>query len=106
VKLRMKIGVTGSFLGIDAGTDLYSVHPGDIVEVPDVHALDLIKSGKAEVKLDGPLGRPWMLSMLEKDFEALRAKVEGKPQKPLPPADPVRHMTREERDRLYADMTW
>jgi hypothetical protein len=101
MKVRMKVGATGTFLGIEAGTDCCSVHAGDIVDVPDWYALNLIRSGQAEVKLDGPLGRPWQLSMPEKDFEALKAKIGGRqPLRDQPKSDPARPKTREEKDRL------
>lgn len=107
MKVRMKVGVLGSFWGIEGKPPFgYSVEPGDIFDLPDREAIRLIASGQAETKLDGPLGRPGQLSMPEKDFQALKAKVEGRPEKPAAPPAPERPRTREEREQRMAAINW
>ena len=105
MKVRMKVGKLGDFLNLPARPPYgQSICVGDVLDVTDEIGLDLIRVGDAELKLDGPIGRPYQLSMPIQEFEALKAKIEGR--QPKPAAEPPQPKTREERDRLLAKMHW
>jgi len=110
MKVRMKIGRLGDFLGIPAQPPFgHSVHPGDILDVTDAIGLGLIREGAAELKLDGPLGRPYQLTgMTTREFEALERKILGRPENPAPaPIDgPHRQRSRAEKDELLKSINW
>lgn len=55
--VRMRVDVRGTFLGREPVTGLYSTHRGDVLNVPESYALQLIMTGQAETTLDGPVGR-------------------------------------------------
>jgi len=106
MKVRMKVGKLGDFLNLPAQAPFgHSVHPGDVLDVTDAIGLDLIRTGDAELKLDGPIGRPYQLTgMTTREFEALERKILGRPEKPAP--EPAAPMTRAEKDAFLAKMTW
>lgn len=105
LRIRMKIFRSGDFLNLPARAPYgHSVEIGDILEVDDRIALELIREGAAELKLDGPVGRPYQLTMPVQEFQALERKILGRPEKPGP--EPARPKTREERNALLAKMHW
>lgn len=60
MKVRMRIDIKGTAFGRNPRPpDQYSVKRGEIVECDERTALQMIIMGKAEEKLDGPLGRPY-----------------------------------------------
>ena len=80
MKLRMRHDVRGTFLGhLIRDGDCISVYRGDVIDCPELLALQLIMNGQAETKLDGPFAaRAWEkpppreLAKLRAEIAALR----------------------------------
>ncbi|HTX96852.1 MAG TPA: hypothetical protein VME67_19545 [Mycobacterium sp.] len=106
MKLRAKKEIRGGFLNLEPRPPYgASVHVGDILEVEDHIAVGLIAEGVFEVTLTGEIGQAYRLTDADhKTVKALRAKLSG--EKPPPPPEPGRRMTRAEKDALLEATRW
>ncbi|MGO9100590.1 hypothetical protein [Mycobacterium sp.] len=88
MKIRMKIGIAGTFHGIDGG-----VQRGDTIAIsPDLEALRYVRLGYAEADLEGPVGPAYQPPPAEvlvelrhrvlpakKPLEVVRDKIKTRP---------------------------
>lgn len=93
MKVRFRSGILGTFCSVDGG-----VNRGDILDLPDHIALGLLRTGQAQSDLTGTLVEGWTPGAGEKEIAAIEAKITGRQPKPPPPAEPARHLTKEEKE--------